>query len=287
MTNDRFHRQELLFGRVGQERLQSCTVALVGLGGLGSHVAQQLAYLGVRSFRLVDRDIVDRSNLNRLVGASESDLNRCKVDVASDMIKRIMNDADVLPIRDSFVSDDGFSALKTANVVFGCMDRDASRLVLNEFCQAYERPYFDLATDIDPSAPTFGGRVLFADGRVCVICKAILDQEAIRLAFSSETKLEEDRLIYGIDRFALDDVGPAVVSLNGILASVAVTEFVAHITRLRDANLYLEYRGMQGVLVRDNNVPAAGCYYCKMIRGLADDADLGRYIRDGLNTRLS
>src|SRR5438132_536319 len=73
MTEDRFHRQELLFGREGQKRVESRGVAIVGAGGLGSHVAQQLAYLGTRHFLLVDADRVRVSNLNRLVGATQDD----------------------------------------------------------------------------------------------------------------------------------------------------------------------------------------------------------------------
>ena len=65
-NSKRFDRQILLFGAAGQEKIAAARVAIVGLGGLGSHVAQQLAYLGVRSLVLVDGDCVTRSNLNRL-----------------------------------------------------------------------------------------------------------------------------------------------------------------------------------------------------------------------------
>src|SRR5687767_7374755 len=73
MVNSRFDRQERLFGSRGQERLGAVHVGIVGLGGLGSHVAQQLGYLGVRRFSLVDRDAVDDTSLNRLIGASDYD----------------------------------------------------------------------------------------------------------------------------------------------------------------------------------------------------------------------
>lgn len=55
---ERFDRQILLFGEEGQEKLAAATVAIVGVGGLGSHVVQQLAYLGIRRFLLVDGERV-------------------------------------------------------------------------------------------------------------------------------------------------------------------------------------------------------------------------------------
>src|SRR2546430_1634402 len=54
----RYDRQTRLFGMAGQERIGDFKVAIVGLGGVGSHVAQQLAYLGTKRFILIDADIV-------------------------------------------------------------------------------------------------------------------------------------------------------------------------------------------------------------------------------------
>ncbi len=70
----RLWRNEALFGAEGQRRIAQTKVAIVGLGGLGSHVAQQLAYLGVADYALVDPDIVTDSSLNRLVGAIDADV---------------------------------------------------------------------------------------------------------------------------------------------------------------------------------------------------------------------
>ena len=103
MDKERFDRQILLFGVAGQEKISSTRVAIVGLGGLGSHVAQQLAYLGVQSFVLIDGDHVSRSNLNRLIGATEDDVrfNRLKVAVGARMIKAIQHDASIETLNQS------------------------------------------------------------------------------------------------------------------------------------------------------------------------------------------
>src|SRR5438552_1136150 len=97
MDEERFDRQILLFGKEGQARIEATQVAIVGLGWLGSHVAQQLAYLGVRTLSLIDRDHVGRSNLNRLIGATEEDAAaaRLKVEVAERLARAIAPSAEV------------------------------------------------------------------------------------------------------------------------------------------------------------------------------------------------
>lgn len=284
MDEERFSRQELLFGAEGQRRIANASVAIVGLGGLGSHVGQQLAYLGTRRFALIDRDTVSTSNLNRLVGATPEDAtaSRRKVDVGERLIRAVTPEADVRPVADSLISHDGFDAIRGADFVFGCVDRDGVRLILNELCQAYERPYFDLATDTGTVGGLwFGGRVLFSTaGELCLVCKELLDDGAVRTDLSTEGQRAEEERIYGVRRQAAVG-GPSVVSLNGIIASVAVNEFMLELTGVRSAQRSLQYRGMPGVLTNDRTPPGPDCYYCKGVRGQGDGADVERYIREG------
>jgi hypothetical protein len=288
MEETRFHRQELLFGKAGQEKIESCKVAIVGLGGLGSHVAQQLAYLGVGSFMLIDRDKASESNLNRLIGATDDDVanQALKVDIAHRLIKTIAPGAHVDIISQNFINDDAFALLRTADYVFGCVDNDASRLVLNELCQAYSRNYVDMATDIDTENNVFGGRMLFSDGRICLFCKHLLNDEDVRRSFSTASQWHDDDRIYGVRRGALGLAGPAVVSLNGILASLAVTEFMVQVTGVRRAYPHLEYKGTMGIVARDTELPDFDCYYCKTLRGKGSAADVERYIREAWGERL-
>ena len=72
MSDDRFSRQSFL-GEHSQTAIERATIGIVGLGGGGGHVAQQLAHIGFMSYRLFDRDSADESSLNRLVLATEED----------------------------------------------------------------------------------------------------------------------------------------------------------------------------------------------------------------------
>ena len=219
MDTDRFDRQMLLFGREGQEKISASRVAIVGLGGTGSHVAQQLAYLGVRNLALVDADKVTKSNLNRLIGASERDATDAslKVEVATRTIRGIEPCAEITAVPDSFVSEDGGAALTKSQIIFGCVDRDGARLLLTEFACAYNRPYFDLATDTQQdtakesasAAGLWSGRP-GTDALYCYL--DLLDPGNVQRDLTSPERQAEEDAIYGVRRDALDQSrGPSVV----------------------------------------------------------------------------
>jgi molybdopterin-synthase adenylyltransferase len=258
---ERYSRQTAMFGKEGQRRLAQTSVAIAGIGGLGCHIVQQLAYAGVKRYVLIDPDRVDRSNLNRFVIGTERDLGRLKVEVAAEFIRRVQPDADVTVVAGSLVSRSAFEGIATADFVFGCLDNDGPRLVLLELCCSARRPYIDVATDV-PGAGAFGGRLVFTGiGKGCLSCREELDQKEVWRFFASPEQRAEDDKIYGIDRAALGAVGPSVVFLNGVVASLAVTEFAAFITGLRTPVGQLNYRGEMGI-VTTPKLLTPGCYYC-------------------------
>jgi len=147
---DRYDRQVRLFGDDGQRRIADCTVGIVGLGGLGSHVAQQLAYLGTTTYTLVDPDVVDTSNLNRLIGATSSDASSSvpKVVVADRLIRTVQEAAEIQRIEAPIESAEAVDALGSVDVAFGCVDGDAPRLQLTDLCSRARRPYVDIASEV-------------------------------------------------------------------------------------------------------------------------------------------
>ena len=274
---ERYSRQAAMFGKEGQDRLGSVPVAIIGVGGLGCHVVQQLAYAGVKNYFLIDPDRVDLSNLNRFVIGAECDIGRLKVDVAADYIRRVQPGADVTVIPASVVSAPAFAAVSRAAVVFGCLDGDGPRLVTLELCCSLRKPYIDVATDV-PAPGAFGGRMIFTGiGKGCLFCREELDQKEIWRFFATPDQRAVDDKIYGIDRSSLGETGPSVVFLNGVVASLAVTEFATFITGLRLPVPHLNYRGEMGI-VTTTRVPATGCYYCDETWNGRSSAEPERYL---------
>lgn len=290
MTNNRFDRNTRFFGEAGQRRLRETRCTVVGAGGLGTHVIQQIALLGVAAILPIDREELDDTNRNRYIGAYQDDPipGSLKVDLAERLVYEIDPEIEVVKVRDSFISNEGYSAIKTADVVFGCLDTEGARLILTEVCSAYAKIYIDLASDILPSdPPDYGGRVCVSiDGQSCLSCLSVIDKEEAGQELGGEIERQNREAIYGVDRTHLAGSGPAVVSINGVVASLAVTEFMALVTGLRAPYRLLNYNGRLGRVTVSIDEPAEDCWYCKRLWGQRDASKVEKYIRSGLGKRL-
>jgi molybdopterin/thiamine biosynthesis adenylyltransferase len=237
---------------------------------------QQLAYLGVGDLAVVDFDIVTDSSLNRLVGAVDADVatESKKIDVSTRTILSVKPEALVISVDGRVTEIETERAVARADIVFGCLDRDIHRVELTDLCSRYAKPYLDLATDTvgDGDELVYGGRVVFCDGTRCLVCLPdLLDQAEIARDRMNPEQREADRRIYGIDQDALAGTGPAVVSINGVVASLAVTEFMVYVTGLRGPVGQLTYRADLGTVRASLDKPGADCYYCTGLWGSSVD----------------
>ena len=119
------------FGGAIQQVLGDLRVAVVGCGGTGSAVVEQLARLGVRHFHLFDPDTLSASNVTRVYGSSIRDIGKPKVEVSAAQIARIAPDAEVLTTQAKITLEASARMLVESDVVFGCTDDNAGRLVLS------------------------------------------------------------------------------------------------------------------------------------------------------------
>jgi molybdopterin-synthase adenylyltransferase len=279
----RFDRQLSLFGQTGQEKIRAASVAVVGVGGLGTHVLQQLSLLGVGALGLIDPEYLDGTNFNRYVGVRYDDpvSGFRKVDLGERLIHSIDPSIRVAKVFDLLASSEAFEAVKRADFVFGCLDSEGARLVLTELCAAYSRPYLDLASDIVPGEkPEYGGRVCAAtDGNGCLVCLGVLDVAEAQIELAGPEATKDLDAIYGVDRQLLGRVGPSVVSINGVVASLGLTEFMVAVTGIRATNRLVTYYGHRGTVTVSRDEPFAHCYFCKGLRGLGAQAEVERYFR--------
>jgi molybdopterin/thiamine biosynthesis adenylyltransferase len=285
-SRDRFSRQILAFGEEGQRRIASVKIGIVGLGGTGSFIAQMLAYLGVQDFLLVDDDIVEESNLNRLIGASIEDAKNktAKVEVTKRVIHSVNPQAKVRGILVNLRSEEAVDSLcQIPEIIFGCVDNDGARLILTELASAYNKILIDSGTEIinNQEFQEFGGRVIVArPGDFCLLCAGQIDLEVAKQELESkQEKMYRQALGYGLGNRIPN---PAVISLNGIIAGLAVTEFLMLVTGLREPNRKVTYKGMRGVLKESIDQKRNDCVVCNSIAGKREQADIKRYIRMGL-----
>lgn len=275
LIDEKYSRQVLALSIEGQWKIQRVTVGVVGVGGTGSHVVQQLAHLGVSKFVLVDADLIEESNLSRVVGAHpiDSTVLRPKVIVMKQLIKRINRDSQVICVNKMIDSTEAIATLRNADIVFCCTDNLASRGILNAFAYQYLVPVIDMGvqvqTDDKGTIRKVAGRVtiLLPDG-ACLRCLDILDPEKVRCEIE-----EGQRLGY----LGAEEVpSPAVISLNGVVASLAVTEFLQLVTnfaRCKGERMYWMYDGLKGLVHGISMGQGLTCVTCQRFLGLGDNAN--------------
>jgi molybdopterin/thiamine biosynthesis adenylyltransferase len=275
----RFERNIRLFGTDGQRRLRSAHVAIVGAGGIGSHVIQQLALLGVGKIVVIDHEQISTTNKNRYIGATNEDPvpGTDKVNVARRLVQSIDPTTAVEAICDNLLSGSAFGAVRRSSHIFGCVDADGPRFVLNDIATAYGIPLIDSATDV--SDGRFGGRIVTNwDGKGCLFCLDELDQNAVQIFLENSEERLNREAIYGIPNEALDQTGPSVVSVNGAVASLAVTEFMLGCTGMRAPVRFLNYDGLSARISPRKQDARPGCPYCSQW-GIRDRADTNRYLQ--------
>jgi molybdopterin/thiamine biosynthesis adenylyltransferase len=280
MSDSRFDRNIRFFGKEGQEKLAEAHVVIVGVGGLGTHVVQQLALLGVGRLTLIDDEELDVTNRNRYIGVRHDDPipGTRKVDIGERLAKEIDPGIQVDKIPQSLRSEPAFEAVINVEYVFGCLDNEGARLILNELCMAYSKPYFDLASDI-PAADNYGGRICVAwQSQGCIYCYGEINTAEAQADLETEEAKRNRDAIYGVSHEALDEKGPSVVSINGVIASLAVTEFMLGVTGIRTPKSFCSYYGHLGKITVKSEEPPPDCYYCKGIRGRGLAAGVQRYL---------
>jgi molybdopterin/thiamine biosynthesis adenylyltransferase len=274
---ERFDRQLQALGEQGQATLAKLAVGVAGAGGLGSHVIQQLVHLGIGHIIVVDPDRVGPSNLSRLVGASRLDatLRRPKTSVARRLSRRVGGPSRVTGLRESVTDQAPARRLVGCDLIIGCTDNQWSRTVLNALAYQYYIPVLDLGVELQAEG-AMGGRVTWlSPGCPCLWCLKILDPQRVR-AEQLPRQIAEQEISRGYLR-GLDEPAPAVISINGAIASIAVTEVLARITDfagLEPRASQLMYRLSDGAVRRTSAAPRERCPTCS-IAGQLGLADLG------------
>jgi molybdopterin/thiamine biosynthesis adenylyltransferase len=283
---ERFDRQLPWFTPAGQRQLARLRVVVAGVGGTGSPLALELGYLGVRDFVLIDPDRSDESSMNRLMSADAADIDTPKAILTRRRVLQVAPDARVKAVENDLRSSAALDLLKAADVIFGCVDNDGARLVLNELAVAHGIPYFDVGVGIDAregKVSEAGGRLaVVLPGGPCLMCMELIDPEEAAYILSSpeQQRIAQERgYVTGLDTPA-----PAVVSLNTTLASLAVSELAVYLSGLRVVNplTVLDLLGVgrtAGQWVVPERVDRTeGCVHCAQAHA-GDRADVARYGR--------
>jgi molybdopterin/thiamine biosynthesis adenylyltransferase len=275
---ERFARQVMMFGAPGQQILREMTVVVVGAGGGGSLLVEMLTHLGVGRIVVIDYDVVDESNLSRIVGATPDDVGRLKVDVARDHAARIDPDVVVDAVYGDIAYIDDARLLVDADFAFVATDNILSRYAFNLICHQFLIPGIQVGAKVTGDAD--GGielihvmeRPVTLEGP-CLDCAGAIPAAALTREQLSPEARRAQGYVDGDDGADIDE--PSVITLNSISTSLAATDFLLMATGLMPKETSLEvnaYYPQERELRAREYVKRPGCRFC----GDGDKSALGR-----------
>lgn len=223
-----FDRQIRVFGKDGQKLLSQLRVGVVGAGGTGSAVFEQLVRLGVGEIVVIDDDHLSKSNLTRVHEAGIGDVDELKVTVASNAATRVGLGTSVEAV-EGRISDKAIARrLKHCDLVFGCTDDHTGRQVLSKLSGWYLIPVVDMGflvstTEAKKIAGLFGRVTTVVPGAACLVCRDYATPEGLH-AESLPPEDREARAREGyVPRLGAD---PSVGTFTTLVASFAVAEMI-------------------------------------------------------------
>lgn len=139
---NKYSRQTIIpeIGASGQKKLSRKTVAIVGIGALGTVAAELLVRAGIGNLILIDRDVVEISNLQRQFLFTEKYLHKSKAQTAKLKLEEINSDCKIkaYPVQ---LNAENIFLLKSANLLLDCTDNLKTRFLLNDFCRKEKIPW--------------------------------------------------------------------------------------------------------------------------------------------------
>ena len=140
---DRYSRQIMLeeIGYNGQMKLRSARVCVIGTGGLGHPIISRLAAMGIGTLRIIDRDVIELSNLHRQTLFEESDVGKVKVETVANKLKKMNSDCNIEAFPISINDHTALEVIKDCDVVIDALDSVNARYSINRACSKQKIPF--------------------------------------------------------------------------------------------------------------------------------------------------
>lgn len=228
-------RNAQAFGNGTYQILRRLKIGVVGCSGTGSPVVEQLARLSVGHLVLVDPDIIEAKNLNRILNAMAADViaGRRKVDVLGDAVEQMGLETQVTRFAvNLYDSPEALMELASCDILIGCMDSVDGRDLLNHLATFYVLPYLDLgvrlnADELNGIRSISGSVNYIQPGRSSLITRHLYDMEDLRSAgeYRRDPAGHADRVKHQYFK----DVPvnrPAVLPVNMFVAAAGICELL-------------------------------------------------------------
>ena len=228
---DRYSRQIMLeeIGYQGQLKLRSAKICVVGVGGLGNPITTRLVAMGVGKLRIIDRDVIELSNLHRQTMFDESDVGQVKVEVAAKKLKKLNPDAEIESLPISINDYTALDAVEGCDVVIDALDSVNARYALNKAC-------------VEKNIPFVTGAAVGVSGQAFTILPG-----KSACYFCMFPALDEDSM----PTCSIEGVHPSILSIvGGIEVAEAVKIIIGKSPSLSDKILHIDLENLDFVTTR-------------------------------------
>ncbi len=279
-----YDRQVRAFGKDFQRILGRLHVGVVGSGGTGSAVIEELIRLGVGEISAFDEQLLTESNVTRVYSSRLVDVDLPKVKLMQRLSADVGMGTGFHAHAGNITKRENVEHLRNCDVIFCCTDDQWGRSILTRFAMYYYVPVLDVGVKIDSASGvvhSVQGRVtVLLPGSACLFCRRRVSPEAVA-AESIQSGNPEDAAERRRQRYIpeLQEEAPAVIPFTTTVASSAVTEFSHRLTGFMGAErtateiLHLIDNGR----IRTNSTPPnADCTICgqNMLWGRGDTTPL-------------
>jgi len=260
-----FDRQVLAFGKKTQKLLSSLCIGVIGCGGTGSSVIEQLIRLGVGRIIVLDGDLFEATNVSRIYSSRIIDEDLPKVKLMQRLAADVGLGTKLIPINKKVVYESAAKELRNCDLIFGCTDDHWGRSILNKIAISYYIPVIDMGVRIDSKdgiLRSVTGRVTrIQPGAACLFCRDRINVGRIR---AESLNPEESRRLVALGYAEeLPERDPAVIAFTTNIASLAITEMIHLLTGFmgRDrTTTEVIFRYDQTELLRNSTLPKEECF---------------------------
>lgn len=224
-----FNRLELLIGKEKVNDLHRKSVAVFGLGGVGSYVVEGLSRSGIGNLILIDGDKVDITNINRQIIATTKTVGKEKVDVEEERIKEINPNAKVIKFAEFVTGIESnlelFNAIKNVDYIVDAIDTVSSKIRIIEFAKENNIPVISALGTGNKLDPTKLKLADIYDTKICPLAKVMRKELKKRNIDSLDVVYSEEEPIKILD----DNKGIEIEELKKIkkIGSIAFVPSVA------------------------------------------------------------
>ena len=262
----RYSRQIMLeeIGFTGMENIRNAHVSVIGVGGIGNPVVTQLTAMGIGKLKIVDRDVIEISNLHRQHLYTDDDIGKVKVEAALERLRKLNPQVEIEAVPTSVTTYTAENLVKGSDIVIDALDSIEARYALNDACIKQNIPFI------------YAGAL----GMVGSVCTILPNKTAcLRCMFP---KLEEDEM----PTCSTEGVHPSILYLvSGIQVSEAVKMIIGQQPTLANTLLYIDLTELSFEKIqmsRYDGCPSCGSKKIEVTTTVAGNSQENTQTRDRL-----